>query len=201
MKAWQQFIYSKNAKRSRYYELWQEFLPKGEILFSLCASQIQNIQDARMRFKIACVRTGRDFARRLRSVAGIKGQAGGSDTYRTRRTSRHVAVALYTNSIMHARANINYCGFNIGRRRWPWPTTSWKHVKCGRRARMCVTAIRDFSIHSRNFSEEDPIPSTRTITITCILQHDFLYICMYVQYYIVITEKLFSVTCFILNTD
>lgn len=47
-------------------------------------------------------------------------------------TSRHVAVALYTNSIMHARANINYCGFNIGRRRWPWPTTSWaKHVKRG----------------------------------------------------------------------
>ena len=47
-------------------------------------------------------------------------------------TSRHVAVPLCTNSIMHARANINYCGFNIGCRRWPWPTTSWaKHVKCG----------------------------------------------------------------------
>lgn len=52
---------------------------------------------------MACVRTDWDFARRLRSAAGIKGQAGGSDTYHVG-TSRHVAVALYTNSIMHALA-------------------------------------------------------------------------------------------------
>lgn len=77
----------------------------------------QNPRRARMYLKWhACVRAG-DSASRLRGTAGIKGQAGGSDTY-TVGTSRHVAVALYTNSIMHARANINYYGFNIGRGPW-----------------------------------------------------------------------------------
>lgn len=67
---------------------------------------------------LECVPAGISLVAR---AAGIKGQKG---VIRTVGTSRHVAVALYTNSIMHARANINYCGFNIGRRRWPWPTTS-----------------------------------------------------------------------------
>lgn len=73
--------------------------------------------------------TGRDSARRLRRELKDKRRR---EWYVRVGTSRHVAVALYTNSIMHARANINYHGFNIGRRRWPWPTTSWaKHVKRG----------------------------------------------------------------------
>lgn len=120
------------------------------ILLSLHAPQNPRRKDA---FKMACVRTDRDFTSRLRSTAGIKGQAGGSDTY-TVGTSRHVAVALYTNSIMHARANINYYGFNIGRRRWPWPTTSWaKYVKCGKSPDVCNRDSRFLEVHSRNFSE------------------------------------------------
>lgn len=68
-------------------------------------------------FRMACVCTGRDFARRLCNARReLRDREGVIRTGRG--TSRHVAVALYTNSIMHARANINYCGFNIGRRRW-----------------------------------------------------------------------------------
>lgn len=53
----------------------------------------------------------------------IKGQAGGSDTYRRHESTRG-GSALYKQHYARSRANINYCGFNIGRRRWPWPTTS-----------------------------------------------------------------------------
>lgn len=129
----------------------QESPSTSATLLSPRASQNPRRKDA---FKMACVRTGRDFMSRLRSTAGIKGQAGGSDTY-TVGTSRHVAVALYTNSIMHARANINYYGFNIGRRRWPWPTTSWaKYVKCGKSPDVCKPRVA-FSRFAREISPRD----------------------------------------------
>lgn len=52
---------------------------------------------------MACVRTGRDFARRLRSTAGIKGQAGGSDTYRRRHESTRGGSALYKQHYARSR--------------------------------------------------------------------------------------------------
>lgn len=84
-------------------------------------------------------------------------------------TSRHVAVALYTNSIMHARANINYRGFNIGRRRWPWPTTSWaKHVKRGKSPVNAIAILR--------FAREIPPRSDiKTMQIACIYFDKIMY--------------------------
>lgn len=51
---------------------------------------------------MTCVRTGRDFARRLRSTAGIKGQAGGSDTYRRHESTRG-GSALYKQHYARSR--------------------------------------------------------------------------------------------------
>ena len=51
-----------------------------------------------------------------------------------RGTCRHVTPTLYTNSIMHARANINYSGFNIGRTRY---SVTLRVIRLPSASRMC----------------------------------------------------------------